>query len=131
MYSYNPNSEYSNTFVPVNIKKEEAKLKQRSIAQWKSAEGWIYPDVKTTLQSNQHPKKPVQAAIDNLYLPWDENALNAYKLKSPCERTFFKGPMRSNDFDLWKKINIVTNEPPITIFEAGAIKNALDKENQL
>jgi hypothetical protein len=130
-FSFNPNSEYSTLFVPVNIKKEEAKLMQASIDKWKSAEGWIFPDVKTTLQSNEHPKKPLQSAIDELCLPWDENALNTYKLKSPLERTFFKGSLRKNDFDLWKKLNVSDSEPPITIFEAGAVKEALNKENDL
>merc|ERR1711884_301767 len=60
-YSFNPDSEYSTTFVPVNIKKEEALLKQKSIEKWRSAEGWIFPDVKTSMQSNEHVKKPPQS----------------------------------------------------------------------
>ncbi len=115
--------------MPVNLKKLEADEKQKSIDKWRSIEGWIYPDVKTTLQSNQHPKRLDQPAIDSLNEPWQENRLNTHKLKSPCERTFYKGHMRHNDFDLW-----VRPKPeaklPITIFEAGAVKESLEKENQ-
>ena len=60
--------------------------------------------------------------------PWEENAFNTYKLKSPLERTFYKGFMRNNDFDIWAKPKNEMNIP-ITIFEAGAIKENLEKEN--
>jgi hypothetical protein len=53
--------------VPVNLKKIENEEKQKSVEMWRSKEGWIYPDVKTTMQSNQHPKKPDEATIENLY----------------------------------------------------------------
>lgn len=129
LYSYNPDSEYTQIFIPVNIKEEEAESKQKTIDKWRSPEGWIFPDVKTTMQSNQHIKKLGQPAIDDLYEHWEENALNTYKLKSPCERTFYKGYLRHKDFDLWKtpKKDFNTNFP-ITIFEAGAIKDTLNKE---
>lgn len=54
------------TFVPVNLKKLELDEKKKSISKWQSKEGWIYPDVKTTLQSNEHPKKLDQASLDKL-----------------------------------------------------------------
>jgi len=55
------------TFVPVNLKKLEKEEKRKKISKWQSKEGWIYPDVKTTLQSNEHPRKLDQASIDKLY----------------------------------------------------------------
>lgn len=67
LYSYNPDSVYSTTFVPIDIKKVEAQEKQRQIDMMRSAEGWIFPDVKTTMQCNEHPKRPDQATIDSLY----------------------------------------------------------------
>jgi hypothetical protein len=54
------------TFVPVNIKKVEKEKVEESISKWRSAEGWIFPDVKTTLQCNEHPKKPDPASIDKI-----------------------------------------------------------------
>ena len=60
---------------------------------------------------------------------WDENALHAYKMKSPLDRGFWKDPNRSKDFDVWKK-HQPDNIFPITIFEAGAIKENLEKEVQ-
>ena len=132
MYSFNSDSEYSTTFVPVNIKRLEAEEKQKSIDNWRSAEGWIYPDVKTTLQSNQHPKRLEQPAIESLNEPWEENRLNTHKLKSPLERIFYKGHMRHNDFDLWvkPKPERSNNKLPITIFEAGTVKESLEKESK-
>jgi len=129
LYSFNPDSEYSATFVPVNIKRLEVEEKQKSIDKWRSTEGWIYPDVKTTLQSNQHPKRLDQPAIESLNEPWEENRLNTHKLKSPCERIFYKGKMRQNDFDVWTKPK-PENKLPVTIFEAGAIKENLEREVQ-
>lgn len=54
------------TFVPVNLKKLEVEEKKRNRAKWRSAEGWIFPDVKTTMQSNQHPSRLDQATLDRL-----------------------------------------------------------------
>lgn len=54
------------TFVPVNIKKEEKVKAEESISKWRSAEGWVYPDVKTTMQCNEHPQKPDPASLDKL-----------------------------------------------------------------
>ena len=54
------------TFVPVNLKKQEAEEKKKSRARWRSTEGWIFPDVKTTMQCNQHPKRLDPASLDRL-----------------------------------------------------------------
>jgi hypothetical protein len=54
------------TFVPVNLKKLELEEKKKSISKWRSKEGWIFPDVKTTMQSNQHPKKLDIASLEKL-----------------------------------------------------------------
>ena len=60
------NYHHSMTFVPVNIKKLVIEKENESVSKWRSAEGWIFPDVKTTMQCNEHPKKPDQATIDKL-----------------------------------------------------------------
>ena len=54
------------TFVPVNLKKLEFEEKKKQRSKWRSKEGWIFPDVKTTMQSNEHPKKLDPASLDKL-----------------------------------------------------------------
>ena len=66
LYSYNPEYYHSMTFVPVNLKQIEIDKKADNKNKWKSREGWIYPDVKTTMQCNEHPMRPDQATLDKL-----------------------------------------------------------------
>lgn len=130
LYTFAPNYHHSSTFVPVNLKKEEQESIEKSKSLWKTNEGWIYPDIKTSLQSNEHPKKLDQASIDRINESWEENFLHAYKMKSPLDRTFFKGSLRSKDFDVWSKPKS-ENIFPTTIFEAGDTKENLKKEQIL
>jgi len=148
------------TFVPVNIKKEEKDKVEESISKWRSAEGWIYPDVKTTMQCNEHPKKPDPASIDKLNevfavlnfeimckrisdfsfifykkKPWDENMLHVHMMKSPLDRTFFKHKMRHQDFNVWSKPTAEETYKslnlPMSIFEPGVIKEHIEKRTLL
>ncbi|CAF0826449.1 unnamed protein product [Brachionus calyciflorus] len=128
LYTYATGYHHSSTFVPLNIKQEEKDKMEESKNMWKTTEGWIYPDVKTSLVSNEHPKKLDQASLDHINEPWEENFFHAYKMKSPLDRTFFKGSMRRNDFNVWSKPKI-ENILPNTIFEAGDTKDKLEKEN--
>lgn len=54
------------TFVPANIKQEEKDSLDKSKDEWKTKEGWIFPDVKTSMQSNEHPRKLDQASLDKI-----------------------------------------------------------------
>ena len=54
------------TFVPVNLKKVEQDELSESINKWRSKEGWIFPDVKTSMQCNRHPRQLDQASLDKL-----------------------------------------------------------------
>lgn len=54
------------TFVPINLNLKAIEEKKLSKSKWKSMEGWIYPQIKTTLECNQHPKRPDQATIEKL-----------------------------------------------------------------
>ncbi len=81
LFSYNPSYHNATTFIPVNIKKLENEERSKSIAMWRSKEGWVYPDVKTTMQSNQHPKKPDQSSIDKLY-----EVFHLFSIHSICVR---------------------------------------------
>ena len=53
-------------FCPVNLKQEEKDHAAAEKARWKTAEGWTYPGVKSTKESNQHPKRPDPARLDEL-----------------------------------------------------------------
>ena len=54
------------TFVPVNLKQIEIAQKEEKISKWKTKEGWIFPHIKTNIESNQHPKKPDPARLDEI-----------------------------------------------------------------
>ena len=54
------------TFVPVNIDKVKKDESVQSVKRWVTKEGWSYPGVQTSQQSNEHPRKLDQASLDNL-----------------------------------------------------------------
>lgn len=66
LYTYNPAYHHSCTFVPVNV--DELKRKERIAHRQKfvSKKDWVYPEVKTLRQCNEHPKKPDAARCDAL-----------------------------------------------------------------
>lgn len=66
MYTYNPAYHHSATFVPVNVEelKKQEKLAHRQ--KFVSKKDWVYPEVKTLRQCNEHPKKPDPARCDAL-----------------------------------------------------------------
>lgn len=66
LYSYNPEFHHSATFVPVNVNELDKWYRPENKSQWKTQEGWIYPGVKSTLQSNEHPKKLDPASLDKI-----------------------------------------------------------------
>ena len=62
---------------------------------------------------------------------WEENHLHTYKMKSPLDgREFFKGDFRSKDFNIWTKPKEVL-EVPLSIFDAGTIKENAEKQTLL
>jgi hypothetical protein len=54
------------TFVPVNIEKVNKDETTQSVKRWITKEGWSYPGVKSSQQSNEHPRKLDQASLDKL-----------------------------------------------------------------
>lgn len=66
LYSYNPEFHHSATFVPVDADEIEKENQLESKKRWKTLDGWNYPGVKTSLQSNEHPRKLDQASLDKL-----------------------------------------------------------------
>lgn len=118
------------TLVPVNLKRSEEEKKEENRNKWRTKEGWVYPDVKTTMQSNEHPRKLDQASLEKLSEPWEENVLHAYKMKSPLDRVFFKHAFKNRDFDVWTQPK-VENIFPVTIFDAGDTKEKKEKDVSL
>ncbi|XP_062522787.1 uncharacterized protein LOC134197472 isoform X2 [Corticium candelabrum] len=70
---------------------------------WQTAQGFIYPGVKTSLESNAYPVGLDRARIDELTEPWEENILHANKLKPTVDRMRFSWPQRRQDMELWRK----------------------------
>jgi hypothetical protein len=123
-------------FVPVNVKRAEMAKANESKSKWRSAEGWIFPDVKTTMQSNEHPRKPFDPTTSQE--PWQENFLHANMMKSPLDdqqRLFFKHSLRDQDFNFWsqpRETNGIGNclQLPLSIFEPGMLKEMNEKRAQ-
>ena len=66
MYSYAPEFHHSSTFVPVDVEEIDKENQVESIKRWKTLDGWVYPGIKTSMQSNEHPRKLDQASVDEL-----------------------------------------------------------------
>ncbi|RUS70710.1 hypothetical protein EGW08_021530 [Elysia chlorotica] len=120
------NQEYmSAMFCPVNLKQEEKDLAAAERAKWKSAEGWVYPGVKSTRESNYHSKKPDPARLDELNNDWIENILHSNIFKSPLSRGPFPWPLRHDDVNLYTKPpQDFGNTEPLSIQTTGVQKEA-------
>ncbi|XP_052781235.1 uncharacterized protein LOC128217855 isoform X2 [Mya arenaria] len=119
-YTYCQEYLHSMTVVPVNVEALKKQEKAESEAQWKTEDGFVYPGVKTTLEANQHPKKPHTARIDELEEQWRENMLHVGLLQPPLERDRFTWELRDRDLELYQKpvVNFGVPEPN-TIHLAG------------
>lgn len=110
LHSLDPNGRFafnqefmSAMFCPVNLKEEEKDLAAAERAKWKSSEGWVYPGVKSTRQSNQHSKRPDPARLDELNDDWIENILHSNIFRSPLSRGPFPWTLRHDDVDLYTR----------------------------
>lgn len=54
------------TVVPVNVEALAKEARKESVDKWKTPTGWIFPGKKTSLESNNHPKRPDPARIDEV-----------------------------------------------------------------
>ncbi|GFO44998.1 hypothetical protein PoB_007150300 [Plakobranchus ocellatus] len=120
------NQEYlSAMFCPVNLKLEEKEAAAAERAKWKSPDGWIFPGVKSTKESNQHPKQLDPARLDELNEEWIENILHSNIFRSPLERGPFPWPARHDDIDLYTKPPLdFNNKEPLSIHSTGVQKEA-------
>ena len=127
LYTYNQAYEHSGTFVPVNLRAHEVDERRASVDKWQSKEGWIFPEIKRSLQDNEHPRRLDQASIDKLNEQWVENYLHANKLRPTLERTFYEYARQRDDFDVWSKAR-PQDIFPVTIFESLDRREAFEKE---
>ena len=65
-YTYCQDYHHSMTVVPVNVealKKQEAAEHR---ARFKTEKGWIFPGMKSMLECNVHPRRPITARVEEL-----------------------------------------------------------------
>ncbi|XP_078066289.1 uncharacterized protein FLJ43738-like [Mustelus asterias] len=102
---------------PVDVDKEKKKVKERSRAAWLTFEGFRYPGFKSSLETNEHPKKPDEARISELKKAWKEHILYGNLYAPILQRGRWKWSERHKDFDLYKKLTY--SSPPISVHLAG------------
>ncbi|XP_048403547.1 uncharacterized protein cfap92 isoform X2 [Stegostoma tigrinum] len=107
----------SASVAPVDSETEKKKAKERSKLAWLTLEGFRFHGFKSSLESNEHPKKPDQARISDLKKAWKEHILYGNLFKPILPRGRWKWSERHKDFELYKKL---TYEPtPVSIHLAG------------
>ncbi|XP_077134713.1 uncharacterized protein CFAP92 [Ranitomeya variabilis] len=105
-----PNQRYSYcldyqsaTVSPVCAIEELKKRGAKSREEWMTPGGFLYPGFISSIESNQHSKKPDDARILELSKAWKENVLHANTLQPTLSRERWSWAERHIDFDLYKK----------------------------
>ncbi|XP_060691828.1 uncharacterized protein cfap92 [Hemiscyllium ocellatum] len=115
-FTYNPEF-LSASVAPVDPETEKKKAKEKSKATWLTFEGFRFYEFKTSLESNEHPKKPDRARIRDLQKAWKEHILYGNLFKPILPRGRWKWSERHKDFELYKKLTYAP--PPISVHLAG------------
>ncbi|XP_067908374.1 uncharacterized protein cfap92 [Heterodontus francisci] len=102
---------------PVDVNNEEKRAKERSKEAWLTFDGFRYPGFKSSLESNEHPKKPDPARISDLKKIWKENILHGNLYVPILQRGRWKWSERNKDFELYKKVSYAS--PQLSIHLAG------------
>ncbi|XP_015203768.2 uncharacterized protein cfap92 isoform X1 [Lepisosteus oculatus] len=110
----------SATADPVDIERELKASEARSKAAWRTYDGFTYPGFKSSIESNEHHRKPDEAHIEELRKPWRENILHANSLQPTLARDRWSWSKRNEDFELYKKPPLLFSPvPPASMFLAG------------
>ncbi|XP_001191000.4 uncharacterized protein LOC755639 [Strongylocentrotus purpuratus] len=112
----------SASVVPVNVEAVKKAEEQRSKGAYQTDDGFVYPGIPISMESNVHPMKPDPARRDELKESWIENILHDNVLKPTLEyRSRYEWEQREQDMNLWRKPlpSGFQPVPPITIHLAG------------
>ncbi|XP_062581954.1 uncharacterized protein LOC134243735 isoform X3 [Saccostrea cucullata] len=118
-FTYCQEFHHSMTVVPVNVEALKKAEKEESRARWKTESGWIYPGMKSTLECNEHPRRPDTARIEELHELWRENILHVGMLQPPLDRDKFPWLHRHYDMELYRRPQSCFIREPVTIHLAG------------
>ncbi|XP_072328653.1 uncharacterized protein cfap92 isoform X2 [Scyliorhinus torazame] len=122
-YYFTYNQEFlSATVARVDVDIDKKRAKERLKSAWLTSDGFRYPGFKSSLDANEHPKKPDDARIHDLRKAWKEHILYANVYTPVLPRDRWKWNERNKDFDLYKKIKY--SPPPVSIHLAGATLRA-------
>ncbi|XP_066553891.1 uncharacterized protein cfap92 [Amia ocellicauda] len=110
----------SATVEPVDVESEVKAAEARSKAAWRTCDGFTYPGIRSSIESNEHHRRPDDARTEELRKPWRENILHAKTLQPPLSRERWSWNKRHADFELYKRPpRFSSPEPPVTIYLAG------------
>ncbi|XP_069062733.1 uncharacterized protein CFAP92 isoform X2 [Pleurodeles waltl] len=110
---------------PVDRDDEIKALATKSKDEWLTPDGFIIPGSKSSLECNQHTKKPDEARLADLSKKWKENVLHANILKPTLNRDRWSWMHRHLDFDLYKRPSLFfdTSPPIITHLPGETFKD--------
>ncbi|KAK2874198.1 hypothetical protein Q8A67_021351 [Cirrhinus molitorella] len=108
----------------VNSPNHGSELLYRELSKDSTCIRFSYPGFKSSIESNQHPKRPDDARIEELKKPWRENILHGNKLKPTLSRSRLPWIHRYEDFELYSK-------PPLEFGPEHHMSNHLAGESLL
>ncbi|XP_050977970.1 uncharacterized protein cfap92 [Labeo rohita] len=104
----------------VNSPNQGGELLYREFLKDSTCIRFSYPGFKSSIESNQHPKRPDDARIEELKKPWRENIFHGNKLKPTLSRSRLPWIHRYQDFELYAKPPLEFGpELPMSIHLAG------------